>query len=567
MRRIWIVTVIVLAAFFLSACNRLQANYDGLQDDFDHQEQVQDILLKTEESKVVATPEGTSGTGQIIVEPLPIRSPTPTPDPEELYVSTYLVEFISPEYWIIGGYQVGITEDTKINGKIQVDEWAEVTTSHRPGLNEGVIALEIKHKGPAAPEFVGQVYEIDVKQWVVGDFRVLFTNRGEPELGIIGDVQVGDFVRVKGIFVAEGVVGVIQIELIERSEQAGEYFGRVLEKEGYLWRIGEYRVLVDERTGIEGMEELGSLVKVDGTLEPDGSVYADKIQLLEGFPPFPKAEFRGHAFMISPRLWFIGDKTVKTSEYTEITWDIQVDDWVEVSGYFEEYNSESFVIAFEINLIDGPVDDVILAGNLEDMGTSRWVINGQNTQVNRETVIIGDLMDHIHLRDNVVVNGNLREDGVVNALKTTHSGRIVENVKFFARVKQIDGFRWQVGDYDVEVSKNAISEGHIGLDDLVEVQGHQLRDGIIKAYEIKLLNESEPGRELEFTGCLKEMGQLIWLIGDERVLVMRAVEIESDIQIGDLVKVQAFIGDDGLAVARVITLLEQPLDVESTKRD
>ena len=557
-RQFGIAIFIVLASVFLGACDRpfdLAGNLDGSTKELSDLAQVSDLLLGDADSKDAAPFDGASRAEPTSSGP----TPTPTPEPDSPYVFEGFVEEMNEVLWIIDGQVVKITDTTLFIGEIKLGDNVQVTAVL--GQDGVPIALEIQYQWTPAPEFIDRVYEIGERQWVVGEIRVILLNSREHQTEIIGDIQVGDLVQVNGILQGEGIVAALEIRFVERPDQESEYFGRVYEMDGPLWIIGDHDFSVDEQTEIVGAIERGDLVKVYGDQNSDGRLYAVKIELLEGFPPFTKAEFTGRVWRIIAEPWIIGFKAVWTNEHTRIYEDIKLDDWVEVYGYYEDFQNERHVVALEIKHAVAPVEDVEFRGNVEEMSLSEWLISGLRVEISEDTVIIGDGLDHIHLGDFVDVNGNLESGGSVTAFDIRYSGRDAEDIEFIGRVQEIDGYLWLIGDYEVEVRSWTEIEGDIGVGDRVKVVGHQYLDGTVEALIITLLDQPENDREVEFTGRVREMGRFLWVIGNNRVLVTPFTKIEDDISIGDLVKVRGVRWFGGVIVAREIQLLERGPDL------
>ena len=66
---------------------------------------------------------------------------------------------------------------------------------------------------------------------------------------------------------------------------------------------------------------------------------------------------------------------------------------------------------------------------------------------------------------------------------------------------------------------------------------------------------SQPADFVEFEGIITEVGD-IWIIGGKSIQVIDTTFLDDDLEEGDVVLVQAYLGDDGILIAYIIVLLQ-----------
>ncbi len=121
-------------------------------------------------------------------------------------------------------------------------------------------------------------------------------------------------------------------------------------------------------------------------------------------------------------------------------------------------------------------------------------------------------------------------------------------VEFTGTVESMDGDTWVIDGQTVIVT-NADIEGNIQVGDTVKVEAYLQADGSLWADEISLTDHdadatATPGAKVEFTGTVESMDGDTWVIDGQTVIVTNA-DIEGNIQVGDIVKVEAYLQADG----------------------
>jgi len=150
---------------------------------------------------------------------------------------------------------------------------------------------------------------------------------------------------------------------------------------------------------------------------------------------------------------------------------------------------------------------------------------------------------------------------------------IANESEFTGTVESIDGNTWTVNGQQVAVA-GAELEGDIAVGDMVKVHASQNDDGVWVAREIELADDDDDDdgdddgdheNESEWTGAVDAISGDTWTIGGVQVMVTASTEIEGNIAVGDVVKVEASQNDDGVWVAREIELADDDDDDEPAR--
>ena len=297
-----------------------------------------------------------------------------------------------------------------------------------------------------------------------------------------------------------------------------EFVGVVESMDGDQWVIDGQIVFV-AGAEVEGTIQVGDLVKVEAWDNGDGTFTAKEIYLASADDladasdsDIQEVEFTGTVESMDGDQWVIDGKVVIVSG-AEIEHIIQVGDVVRVEAWD---NGDGTYIAFEIELLSA--DDLADEDDMDDMDK--------------------------------------------------------EDVEFTGTVESMDGDQWIIDGKTVFVTGAEI-EGTIQVGDLVKVEAWDNGDGTFTAKEIKLVSgddasdddvdDDEDKQEVEFTGTVESMNGDQWVI-DGKVVIVSGAEIDGDIQVGDLVRVEAWDNGDGTFTALEVELVSSP-DVDDEDTD
>ncbi len=245
----------------------------------------------------------------VAASPEPGETPDPTPENEHPAEVEFKgsVESLSP--LIIGGQQVDATGATIIGGPLALNMWVEVEgTAQSTGV---ILAERIEVEHPSGDDDVGEFEfkgPIDllpgggyVGEWVIGGQTVVVTDTAVvDDSRVTLPVVVGDIAEVKATQKADGSLLALRIKIEDREEfeNEAEFKGTIsgLSCTGAdcTMSVGDHTVTTDASTQIDGTLADGQFVEVTGSVQPDGSVRADRIHIEDPAAQPDEAEFRAH---------------------------------------------------------------------------------------------------------------------------------------------------------------------------------------------------------------------------------------------------------------------------------
>jgi NDP-sugar pyrophosphorylase family protein len=245
--------------------------------------------------------------------------------------------------------------------------------------------------------------------------------------------------------------------------------------------------------------------------------------------------------------WTIAGQDFETHDGTVIIGNPQVGDWVSVAGHLL---ADGTRVADRIALLRrSPVNRFTIIGEVEAIEDTAWTVAGQTITVNEETAI----EEGVEIGDVVRVEGVLLEDGTLLAERI----RLVEEepglpFHFVGVLQGIDDEAWAISGISITVNADTELDEDLVVGDVVEVRGWILEDDNWLARSIKRLEEQE--RRFEFTGYVDSIDP--WVVSGIAFETRDWTEIETGIEVGDAVKVEGRILEDGTWVAVEIKRLD-----------
>jgi ferric-dicitrate binding protein FerR (iron transport regulator) len=241
--------------------------------------------------------------------------------------------------------------------------------------------------------------------------------------------------------------------------------------------------------------------------------------------------------------WIIGGQAFATTDSTIIVGNPQIGDIASVSGYLLP---DGTLVATHIILRHrAPANQFVLTGVVESIGADEWIVAGQPIASNVET----DIDERIAVGDMVRIHGLILADGTLLAERIDHIDD-EHPFEFVGVVVSVGPDTWVISGVDIAVDENTEIKAEIAIGDVVKVEGIILADGTWLADEIKL--EVEEAR-FEFTGRVNSISP--WLVAGISFETDTFTEIDSGIDVGDLVYIEGQILADGTWLATEIRLL------------
>jgi hypothetical protein len=301
------------------------------------------------------------------------------------------------ENWTIGGQTFATTGTTVIIGNPQVGDVAFVSGYLLPDGSLVATHIVLLHHGNENPfTITGAVESMGDDEWVVAGQTIAVTETTT----IDGNIEIGDIVRVHGIFLEDNTLLAHTIDLVD-DENPFEFVGIVQTIGEAAWTVSGVEVAVDADTEIEEGIVVGDVVKVEGVILPDNTWLAREIKLEEEEADF---EFTGIVDSLDP--WSVAGISFDVDDFTEIDEDIEVGSLVHVEGQILE---NGIWLATEIRLLDDDNITIQFIGTVNSIDP--WVVNGLALVVDEATEIDED----IEVGDLVRVTAVIQADGTLLA--------------------------------------------------------------------------------------------------------------------------------------------------------
>jgi ferric-dicitrate binding protein FerR (iron transport regulator) len=285
----------------------------------------------------------------------------------------------------------------------------------------------------------------------------------------------------------------------------------------------------------------------------DATVVVDAGQLTtvgaDGAPEEPAFRITGEGQVSQiGAVWVIAGQSFETHDGTVVVGNPQVGDWVFVRGRLLADNTR---IADWITLLRrSPANRFILSGKVEALDSDTWTVAGQTIMVTDET----DMDDDIEVGDLVRVEGVILPEGELKAERIVRiEDAPGQPFEFRGVVQAIADMTWTISSVAITVDDETEIAAGLAVGDLVHVRGWILEDGTWLASAIERVGDEEPA--FEFTGAIESIDP--WVIAGIAFETREWTEIEPGLEVGDLVRVEGRIMEDGTWVAFEIERLDE----------
>jgi len=302
--------------------------------------------------------------------------------------------------------------------------------------------------------------------------------------------------------------------LASSSSTVGSYFeitGTLEAVDGNLWTVDGFTVVISDTTEITGTFVPGDPVKVEGTLQDDGSILASQIKSpgsegtsSEGStsqsssPSAARVELIDILNSNSGEVWSVGSWSVMVSSTTEQNGSLEVGALVKVEGLLQEDGS---ILAHEIQVVPEEnvqkIGLVELTGTLESQDGMTWIVSGIVIELSDTTEILGvpEIGAQVKVEGILQENGSILASQIKSAMDENggdddgsddHSSQSKgEEVEISGELTGMDGNTWTVNDQTVIITDMTELKGVFEIGVMVKVEGYLLADGSIEAHEIK----------------------------------------------------------------------------------
>lgn len=446
-------------------------------------------------------------------------------------------------------FRVQVADDARASytvteGRVDVTG-ADSTVSVAPGQISTIAAEE----PPTDPAFLvigeGEVSQIGA-EWIVGGQ----TFQTDDQTVIVGDPQIGDWVRVEGHLLPDGTRMADRITLLSQSlVDQFTITGQVGDIDTAVWTVAGQTINVDQATDVEEGIAVGDVVQVDGLIQEDGSLLAERIRLVEVNAGLP-FEFTGVVQAINGDDWLISGVTIATDADTEIKGEVAVGDVVKVEGWIDE---AGIWLAHEIKLVEAEESTFEISGNVDSIDP--WIVTGISFEVGDWT----EIEEGIAVGDLVKVEGRILPDGtwLADEIKLLDEEDQL-TFEFYGTVGSTDP--WIVSGIELPVTGETAVDPDIMVGDLVKVTVTILPDGSWQVVSIALVNSAG-----DDAGCFSVTavvisfndGQLtvddwpVFQLGDD-------VNLDGQIQPGSVITLYACVDEGGKLIVLDIIILATP---------
>lgn len=288
--------------------------------------------------------------------------------------------------------------------------------------------------------------------------------------------------------------------------------------------------------------------------------------------------FKGVVETIGAESYMISGVEFRIDALTIISGEPQAGDSVKVKAFVLP---DSTRYALKIEKIDKVFTSAKFEfdGIVETMDASSWVVSGQAVSVTMDTMIDAD----IAVGSFVEVEGFV-EAGAMVAEEIKLKGELSDEegtkVEFFGMIDSITDSVYVINGFTVHTDEMTEIKGELAVGDLVKVEGWLNADGTYLAHEIKPAfaptgrpedkpegDDDHEEDEVKMFGTLESMSGTLWVVAGTSFLVDDATKIEGNPEIGDMVKVEAYIQSDGTYLAKEIEVDDDAHDSDDDSHD
>jgi hypothetical protein len=527
--------------------------------------------------------------------------------------------------WTVAGRAVQVNPATEINqrqGAITVGAYVKIHGFFRP--DNTLVAVEVESdptgSGEAEIEFYGIVQSLPngtlIGNWQVGPNQVVVTASTQIDQRE-GAVAVGRLVEVEGALTGNAQVTADKIKVEDRLQpppppapgfpSVVEFFGTVQTiPSGTLgdWTVAGRTVSVTPATRVGGRNltpAVGSYVKIEGFLRPDGTIAALEIRVED-------QTWRGEAFIefygviqALPSGGLIGDWTVSGRTVQVVaTTRIDRDGGLPIVGRVVEVNgrlqANGSVTAFKIETKlgagappPGPVpvgffNIVEFYGTVQTISTPTvgdWTIAGRTVRVTPGTQIRQN--PAVAVGSFVEVKGVWQPDGTVVAIviKAEDNTQLGDGFIEFRGIVEdlpVSGLigTWRVNRRTVTVDASTRvnqERGQVAVNRVVEIKGRLQSDNSVMAFDVEVKpNGFRPPLPPELPNFVIYSGTVEsfptgfvgdWMVSGRMIHVLAATRIDqrkAPVSVGGFVKIRGVLGADG-----VLTAGEVEVEVEAVE--
>lgn len=194
-----------------------------------------------------------------------------------------------------------------------------------------------------------------------------------------------------------------------------------------------------------------------------------------------------------------------------------------------------------------PAVRVSVEGAVTQIGET-WVIAGQAFLIHEHTLIIGDpqVGDIVHVEGRELADGTHLAD-LILLLRPSPANRF----SLTGEVQEIGADAWVIAEQTIEIRDTTEIDPALAVGDLARVEGVILENGAFEAVKILGVGD-DTGLPFEFVGVIETIGAGFWTVSGVNIAISEDTAIDEGLSLGDIVRVQGRILEDGTWQARRI---------------
>jgi hypothetical protein len=247
--------------------------------------------------------------------------------------------------------------------------------------------------------------------------------------------------------------------------------------------------------------------------------------------------------------WQIAGREFVTHANTMVFGEPQVGDWVSFEGRVID---EGLRVLDKIVLLHRAADNhFTLVGQVTVIGATEWTIGGRPVRVDAET----QLDPGLAIGAWVEVTGGISADGDwwASRIRPLNEPGGALAYRFAGTVQSQSDTLWTVAGISVTVDAQTAIDADLTVGDVVLVEGRLLDDGRWLAESIRRITPGEA--VFEITGVLNSLEPLT--VGGIRLVTAARTEMDKGLAVGDRVRAEGRILDDGTWLAEEVKRLDE----------
>ncbi len=487
---------------------------------------------------------------------------------------------------------IAITPETVFVGNPQVGDFVYVEAQAEPDGLFTALSIEVLDSGGnVTVPFLGFIQAISDTQLILSASSVgdpwggsagTLTIAINPETVIVGDPQVGNLIYGEAQTELDGSLTALYIEVLEGGGNIS------MPVYGFVETISEAMltlsasplddpggvitqtldIAITPETVIVGEPQVGDFVYVDAQMQPDGSLTALYIEVLDGggnisMPVYGFVETISDA-MLTLSAFPLNDPggaitqtlEIAITPETVIVGEPQVGDFVYAEAQMQPDGS---LTALYIEVLDGggsaiisiygvveTISDTLLTVSLLDMPISCTLV----IAITPETAIIGGPQagDFVYVEAQMGENGDL----VALYIEALECGGNV-TVPLFGMVNSVseslltltvEGEPYS-GTVELAITPETIIIGEPEVGDFVYVEAWAEPDGALTAFYIEVFED-------RIVGILEEINGNTLMVNGQQLVFSERTELVGSIAVNTTVAIRATVAPDGTVIARYI---------------